>query len=340
MVGAVGELMDVKTRWFQEKQLPLVVEPKKACSFGGFLEMLREGKPWIEEKLHRSGGVLFRGFPVTNAVEFDAVIDAVGLGKGIPYVGGDSPRVRVHGHVYTSTEAPPYFKIPLHNELSFIDNFPKHIYFFCETPSNEGGATILGDAREIVQSVDPAVRERLEARLLKYISRYYFRSPFMEMLNKVQKGHKTWIDVFETQNKEEVERKCRDNNFSFRWNKNDWLEISQMRPAVIDHPHTKERAWFNQLHLYDFNPRLLGWGNYIGAKLVYCQRYKKLHEVFYGDGGAIDRSDIYHIMEVLDRKTISFPWQKGDVLVLDNILAMHGRAPFAGKRRVLAAMTS
>jgi alpha-ketoglutarate-dependent taurine dioxygenase len=65
----------------------------------------------------------------------------------------------------------------------------------------------------------------------------------------------------------------------------------------------------------------------------------RLHEVFFADGSTIPLKDLYHILDVLDANTIYFPWKKGDVLVLDNILAMHGRAVFSGKRRILAAMT-
>jgi hypothetical protein len=32
-------------------------------------------------------------------------------------------------------------------------------------------------------------------------------------------------------------------------------------------------------------------------------------------------------------------WRAGDVLILDNLLAAHGRMPFTGKRKVLLAMT-
>jgi hypothetical protein len=33
-----------------------------------------------------------------------------------------------------------------------------------------------------------------------------------------------------------------------------------------------------------------------------------------------------------------FDWRAGDVLLIDNILVSHGRRPYKGSRRVLAAL--
>jgi alpha-ketoglutarate-dependent taurine dioxygenase len=35
---------------------------------------------------------------------------------------------------------------------------------------------------------------------------------------------------------------------------------------------------------------------------------------------------------------VLFPWQSGDVILLDNMLMAHGRTPFAGSRKVVAGM--
>ncbi len=161
----------------------------------------------------------------------------------------------------------------------------------------------------------------------------------MNFVNKFQRGHKSWMEVFETDKKEEVERKCQQNEFGFRWLKNDWIEVTHERPALLTHPETHETVWFCQPYLYDLNPRLLGFLRYIGSKLFYCRKDTLVHKVRYGDGSKIPRKDIYRILDVLDENTIAFPWQKRDIMMLDNILTMHGRSTFTDKRRILTAMT-
>jgi alpha-ketoglutarate-dependent taurine dioxygenase len=36
---------------------------------------------------------------------------------------------------------------------------------------------------------------------------------------------------------------------------------------------------------------------------------------------------------------VIFPWQKGDILVLDNRLTAHGRMPFSGAKKIVLAMS-
>lgn len=320
-------------KYMNKEKFPLVVEPSSPCKDKQeMVQLLTKNKKALKDHLLKDGVILFRNFPVGKVEDFSTVIDATDNGSPIDYIGGDSPRVKVHGNIYTSTEAPPSLKIPLHNELSFVKNYPSHIYFYCNIAPMDRGETIIGDARKIYHSISTSVREKFVKKGLKYVSRYYFKSKV------ANRAHKSWITVFETEDKQEVERKCRENEFEFRWLKNDWLEICQYRPAVMEHAITKEKIWFNQVHLYDFNPKFLGWRFYLGTKLVY-RNNTRLHDVYYGDGSKIERKDLYHIMDMLDANTVKFPWKAGDIMMLDNVLAMHGRAPFTGKRRVLTAMT-
>lgn len=317
---------------------PAVITPKQAkSSHDELIQKLFHNKQQIQQLLLKHGALLFRDMPVTSASQFSNVIETFNFGKFVNYIGGDSPRVIVEKQVYTSTEAPPSFRILLHQELSYIKNFPNHIYFFCEIAPQDRGETVIADARRVHQALDPEVKKIFHEKGLTYISHYHYKSKIMNLINP---SHKSWIDVFETNDKAEVEKKCLENDFQWRWMHNDWLEIKQTRPALLEHPLTKDTVWFNQAHLYDFNPQHLGWLNYIGAKILYFRKDKLLHDITFANGERIPRKYLSHIMDVLSENTIAFPWKKGDVMVLDNILAMHGRAPFTGKRRILAAMTT
>jgi alpha-ketoglutarate-dependent taurine dioxygenase len=45
-----------------------------------------------------------------------------------------------------------------------------------------------------------------------------------------------------------------------------------------------------------------------------------------------------HIRAVVERETILHRWQKGDVMIVDNILVAHGRMPYFGPRKIAVAM--
>src|SRR5512146_2215365 len=129
--------------------LPLVLTPRRRTTRDELLEALRGHGDALRARLSKNGGLLFRGFPLESGDDFAEAVTALATGPSVQYIGGDSPRTRIKGPVYTSTEAPRAVKIPLHNELSFVRDFPKHIFFFCDVAPREHGETIIGDARRI-----------------------------------------------------------------------------------------------------------------------------------------------------------------------------------------------
>ncbi len=325
------------TKFINANQLPIVVEPaNKKAPLSVMLQHLDQHNDLLKQHLLQYGGILLRGFPINSVDDFAAVIEGMKTGSCIDYVGGDSPRNKIKNGIYTSTEAPPSFKIALHNELSYVKHSPSHIYFYCDVPPASRGETIIADARKVYHAIRPDVRDRFIEKQLRYVSCYHHEGTY---LSRLIKSHKSWTTVFETTCRNEVERKCLENEIFYKWNKDDWLQISQIRPAILEHPQTNETVWFNQAHLFDFNPKMLGWWRHIVLKALYYRPHTRLHEIFYADKSRIARPDLYHILDVLDKETVAFPWQKGDVLVLDNVLAMHGRNTFKGKRRILTAMT-
>jgi alpha-ketoglutarate-dependent taurine dioxygenase len=62
------------------------------------------------------------------------------------------------------------------------------------------------------------------------------------------------------------------------------------------------------------------------------------YNTYYGDGEPIEDEVVRQLREAYRAETVAFPWQRGDLLMIDNILVAHGRSPFTGARKVLAAM--
>src|SRR3954453_4154423 len=90
------------------------------------------------------GAILFRGFPLATAADFDAFVAAFGL-PNFAYDESLSNAVRVNKtpRVFTANEAPPTVTIFLHHEMAQTPVYPSRLFFFCEQPAEHGGATPL-----------------------------------------------------------------------------------------------------------------------------------------------------------------------------------------------------
>ena len=102
------------------------------------------------------------------------------------------------------------------------------------------------------------------------------------------------------------------------------------------HPFTGDKVWFNQAHLFhvsslapEVRESLLD---------IVSDPLELPRNAFYGDGSPIEDETLAAVRDVLDRHKIIFPWQAGDVVMLDNMLTAHAREPFKGPRRVIVAM--
>jgi alpha-ketoglutarate-dependent taurine dioxygenase len=60
--------------------------------------------------------------------------------------------------------------------------------------------------------------------------------------------------------------------------------------------------------------------------------------VYYGDETPIEGSVMQEIGAIYRKAQVSFPWQQGDILMLDNMLTAHSRNPYVGFRKIVVAM--
>jgi alpha-ketoglutarate-dependent taurine dioxygenase len=275
-----------------------------------------------EELLHTQGALLFRGFGVRTREDLEELATAASGGL-MDYTYRSTPRSAVGGRVYTSTEYPADQSIPMHNEMSYTTSWPLRIWFFCDQPSEQGGETPLADSRRVWARLDPALRRRFAEKNVLYVRNY---GAGLDL---------TWENVFQTTDRTLVESFCRDAGIELEWKEGNRLRTRQRCQAVARHPATGETVWFNQAHLFhrsSLPPEVLA------ALLDNMAEEDLPRDTFYGDGTPIELSVLEEIRGVYAEESVTFPWQKGDVLMVDNMLVAHGRRPFSGPRKILVAM--
>jgi alpha-ketoglutarate-dependent taurine dioxygenase len=301
--------------------LPLLVEPRVA---GLDLE------PWaaahrdlIGEQLLVHGGILFRGFAGDGAAHLERVIHAIS-GEALEYRERSSPRTAVEGRIYTSTDYPPAYSIFLHNENSYQNRWPLKIFFYCQQPAAEGGETPIADCRRVLARIDPAVRDRFGAK------------GWMVVRNYGDGFGLDWQTVFQTSDKAAVAEHCRAGGIELEWKPDGGLRTRAVRPALTRHPQTGELLWFNHatfFHVSTLEPEIRE------GLLAEFAEDELPANTYYGDGSPIEPEVLDHLRSLYQRETVRFPWRQGDILLLDNMMVAHGRAPYRGERRILVGMS-
>lgn len=305
---------------FADHPLPLLIQP--AVANVALTDWVSSHHEQIEEDLQRYGGVLFRGFGISSPEAFERLIEAASSAWA-EYREPATPRSQVSGNIYTSTDYPPEQSIFLHNENSHCTTWPLKIFFCCLVPAQEGGATPIADCRRVYQRIDPAIRERFEQRGWMYVRNFGSGLGF------------PWQKVFQTTERAGVEAYCRANAMQWEWQSGDRLRVSYIRPATALHPRSGEPIWFN--HGTFFNASTLE--PELRATLLADFSEDELpYNTYYGDGTPIEPAVMAALQAAYDQETVAFPWQQGDVLMLDNMLVAHGRAPFVGPRKVVVGM--
>jgi alpha-ketoglutarate-dependent taurine dioxygenase len=317
-LASSGEL--IKTNYLQPGQaLPLVITP--ATKDIDVIDWIKSNRQFLEDRLHQHGGILFRDCNLTSITDFENLAQAMCPSLFGNY--GDLPRTEVSDKVYGSTPYPADKAILFHNESSHLNCYPQKIWFFCVQPAQKGGETPIADCRQVYQLLDPKLREKLAQKQLMYIRNY------IEGLDV------SWQNFFRSQDKAVVEKYCHKSQIEFEWLPNNGLRTRQKRPAIAQHPFTKEAIFFNQIQLHHVS--------YLDSKvresLLSVLGAENLpRNVYYGDGTIFEPEEIAAIDRAYQEAKISFSWQKNDVLMLDNMLVAHSRNTYQGERKIVVSM--
>jgi alpha-ketoglutarate-dependent taurine dioxygenase len=303
-----------------DKGLPLLVEPGiEGLCLSAWAAANRE---LVESYLSKHGAILFRNFGVQTTDAFEEFIRATS-GELLEYADQTSPRHKVSGNIYTSTDYPPDQGIFLHNESSYAAVWPLRLFFYCVLPAERGGETPIADVRRVLARIPRPVRDSFERKGWRLVRNFGGGLGL------------SWQTAFQTDDKEAVTEYCRRAGIEVEWKSDGRLRTSHIRRAVVNHPRTGEEVWFN--HAAFFHVSTLEAG--IREKLLaQCGEDELPYQTYYGDGSAIEAEALEAIREAYRLETVAFAWQAGDILMLDNMLVAHGRNPFGGPRRVVVGM--
>ncbi len=299
--------------------LPLVVQP--AVEDVDLVDWAKDNQTLIEKELLKHGAILFRGFTIKTIEEFERVATVLCPNLFSEY--GDLPREKAGRHIYGSTPYPPDKAILFHNESSHLHRWPLKQSFFCVRAAQGGGETPIVDCREVYKQISLQIREHFHQKSLMYIRNF---TPGFDV---------SWQDFFRTEEKGVIEDICKQSEVEFTWQKDGGLQTRQICPAITKHPKTGEWVFFNQIQLHHVSYL----ESAVRESLIALLGMERIpRNVVYGDGSPIDNDLVQEIGKIYERVAVRFKWQEGDLLLLDNMLVAHARAPFQGDRKIVVAM--
>ncbi|MFJ5548066.1 TauD/TfdA family dioxygenase [Streptomyces sp. NPDC093225] len=319
---APAVLADAPIAAVHEAGKPAVVHTPAGHTLDEAVAWLTAHREEIRAELHRSGAVLLRGLPVTDAATFAAARDALVVQRA-GYKEKATPRTDFGEGVFSSTDLPAVQPIRLHNENSYTLDFPGVLLFGCVTAPEEGGATTVGDMREALRQLPPELVARFE------------EAGWLLVRNYSELAGLPWYKTFATEDRAVAEAYCAENTVGFEWLDDDSMVTRQRRSAIITHPVTGERCWFN--HFAFWNSRTLD----PDVREVLVDTYGEdglPFNTYVGDGSRLTDEEVDAINAVYDRVTVRESWQVGDLMLVDNLLCAHGREAFKGDRKILVAM--
>ncbi len=285
---------------------------------------IRDRRDELDSKLAEHGAILFRGFPLQSADDFDAFIRAFNY-PNFKYEDSLSNAVRVvfSERVFSANEAPADVAIFLHHEMAQTPLYPSKLFFFCELAAPTGGATPLCRSDVLLERLAveyPKFVADCEAKGLRY-------SNVMPAANDASSGMgRSWQSTLRAEKPEDAEARLAELGYSWEWLADGCLRATTpVLPAIRTAPSGR-KVFFNQL-IAAFK----GWKD---------TRNDPAKAITHGDGTPLDPAGVQAAVKIADELTFDMPWQSGDVVLVDYFLAMHGRRPFTGKRKVLASLVA
>ena len=307
------------------KIFPLACQCDKAkASLDETAEWMAANAASLCSQAAEHGAVLLRGLHLSTAEDFDAMVEAFGL-PGFSYDESLSNAYRINytQRVFSANEAPPEATIPLHHEMAQTPLYPSKLFFFCQVAPETGGATPICRSDVLWERL---IKERPDfANDCKEKGLRYSNVMAAEADTSSSMG-RSWQSTFSAETREAADARLASLGYVWEWLPNgDLRATTPILPAVKDLGNGRH-SFFNQL-IAAFS----GWKD---------ARNDPSKAITFGDGSPLDPSDVEKASALADELTFDLPWQAGDLVLVDNYVAMHGRRSFTGTRKVMASLVA
>ena len=284
---------------------------------------------WVETnreelaaQLNAHGAILLRDFGINSDHDFDQLIRAFAW-PNFTYADSLSNAVRRNRteRVFTANEAPADVSIFLHHEMAQTPVYPSRLLFYCEQAADSGGATPICRSDILLDRLRQKAPNFVAMCLAKGV-RYSQTMPLHDDLGSGQ--GRSWASTLSAQAQADAEAKLTKLGYTWSWQADQSLSVTTPVLPAIRELADGRSVFFNQL-IAAFR----GWKD---------ARNSGEKSISFGDGTAIEHTDMAVAIELADELSFDILWQTGDVALVDNFLVMHGRRPFQGTRKVLASL--
>jgi alpha-ketoglutarate-dependent taurine dioxygenase len=268
------------------------------------------------------GSIMVRGLGLRDPAETTAVFRRLATTLMTEKEAFARRQVYADG-VYSSATWPANQPMCMHHELSYRLEVPSLMLFACLSAPIRGGATAVSDSPTVLDALPKDLTDRFE------------RDGWLLARSYNDEIGATLEEAFGTDDRRAVESYCRANAIEFAWQPDGELRTRQRRSAVVRHPTTGDRCFFNQiafLNEWTIDPE-------VREYLVDMYGADGLpFNTGFGTGEPLTEEIVELINAVYEANTMREPWQAGDLMLVDNIRTAHSREAYEGPREILVGM--
>lgn len=280
----------------------------------------------LTKKLARHGALLFRNLPIHDAEDFSKFAHAFGY-KPHEIIGIVVDRPLLAPNVAPANEAPKEVLIYNHNESPQVPHAPEYIFFYGHRVPTQGGESPISSSlelfnraqREIPEFIDELAEKGILSKVTYHVEQQFQGGSTLRQAfgKEIQDGD----DEDEKRRKIEAQiaRYGRGKHTTWEW-KDGTLVLTHRLPVIRTQPGTNLPTLFT------------GLASYWKRTQLDVQARKNVTSQLFGDGTPIPEKYLAHLAKITDEIRVLHRWEKGDVLVFDNVIAQHGREPWQGEQ--------